>query len=225
MRIAAVAFDLDGLMFNTEDLYTEVGAELVGRRGHQLDPELVSQMMGRPSSVAFPMMIEWYGLSDTVEQLDRETSELFHGLLQDRLAAMPGLRELLAYLDQAQVPRAITTSSRRWFVDRLLSIVDLQTEFDFFLTAEDVANGKPHPEIYQTAATRFGVEPHRMMVLEDSENGCRAAVGAGACTVAVPSQFSRSHRFDGVTCIADTLHDEQIYRLLAEGRAQRVTLP
>ena len=212
--VRAVAFDLDGLMFNTEELYNEVGAELVGRRGHSIDLELLRRMMGRPSRVALGLMIEWYELSDSVEQLQRETDQVFQGLLHDRLEAMPGLVELLGELDRKRIPKAITTSSRRAYVETLLEIADLGTEFAFVLTAEDVEQGKPAPEIYTKAAAQFGVEPSRVMVLEDSEIGCRAAVSANAYTVAVPGAHSAEHEFPGVAFVADSLADRRIYERL-----------
>ena len=193
-QIEAVAFDLDGLMFNTEDIYNEVGAELMGRRGLQIDPQLLRQMMGRPSSVALPLMIKWYGLSETVEQLESETNTVFQHLLHHRLEPMPGLLELLSELDQRRIPKAITTSSRRPYVETVLELAQLETEFAFVLSAEDVTEGKPAPEIYAKAAQRFGVAPRALMVLEDSEIGCRAAVAAEAFTVAVPgSHLSLIH--------------------------------
>ena len=213
-RIAAVAFDLDGLMFNTEELYTEVGGEILGRRGKQVTRELLDQMMGRPSRVALQIMIDWHQLDATVEQLQAETDEVFTGLLHERLAPMPGLHDLLGTLETAKVPKAVTTSSRRPFVELVLNLSGLEGRFEFLLTAEDVRNGKPHPEIYRSAARRFAVEPGELMVLEDSENGCRAAVAAGAFTVAVPSEHSAKHDFSNVHLIAQSLADTSIYAAL-----------
>src|SRR3982750_4267763 len=82
----AVVFDLDGLMFNTEDLYQEVGAELLRRRGHSFTQELLDQMMGRPSRVALQCMIDMHRLDATVELLQAETDELFPDILRARLA-------------------------------------------------------------------------------------------------------------------------------------------
>jgi HAD superfamily hydrolase (TIGR01509 family) len=209
-RIQAVAFDLDGLMFNTEDLYLDVGTELMRRRGCQLDTRLLRQMMGRPSRVALRLMIEWYGLTDTVEQLEAETDTLFESLLRERLAPMPGLVELLAELDRLGLPKAITTSSRRSFVELVLQLASLSTEFEFVLSAEDVTHGKPHPEIYEQAARRFGVPAPALMVLEDSENGCQAAVASRAFTVAVPGHHSAEHAFEGVNLIVESLADPRI---------------
>ena len=74
--IRAVAFDLDGLMFNTEELYEKVGGIMLERRGKQICRELLNEMMGRPARVALQHMIDWYQLSDTVEQLQIETELL-----------------------------------------------------------------------------------------------------------------------------------------------------
>lgn len=213
-RIRAVTFDLDGLMFNTETLYEEVGAELLQRRGKKITRELLDQMMGRQSRVALQIMIDWHALDATIEQLQAETDEVFEEILEHRLAPMPGLLELLDWLESAKIPKAIATSSRRVFVDRVLSLSKMARRFHFVLTAEDVTCGKPAPEIYLTAAQRFGLPAAEMMVLEDSENGCRAAVAADAFVVAVPSEHSDQHDFSGVNLVADTLADRRIYQAI-----------
>ena len=212
--LRAVVFDLDGLMFNTEALYHDVGAELLRRRGHQLTQELLNQMMGRPSPIALRIMIDWHSLDATPEQLQRETDEIFHEILATRLAPMPGLERLLETLERADRPKAIATSSRRSFVANVLGRYGWELRFQFILTAEDVTHGKPHPEIYLTAADRLGVAPHQTLVLEDSQNGCRAAVAAGAYAVAVPGDHSRHHDFTGARHIANTLADPHIYAAL-----------
>lgn len=211
----AVVFDLDGLMFNTEDLYQHVGHELLRRRGRACEPELLDAMMGRPGNISLQIMIDWHSLDDTIEGLALESDEIFVDLLHDRLAPMPGLLELLAALEGASIPKAIATSSGRRFVTNVLSRFELEPRFDFILTAEDIVQGKPHPEIYQRAAARLQIEPHRMLVLEDSQNGCRAAVAAGAMTVAVPGGHSLRHDFTGAALRIDSLADPRLYELLA----------
>ena len=213
-RPKAVVFDLDGLMFNTEELYQHVGGEVLRRRGKLFDAELLDAMMGRPGSVALQLMIDWHQLVDTVEQLATESDEVFAGILGERLETMPGLLQLLDALERAAVPKAIATSSRRAFVTDVLSRFDLEPRFSFILTAEDVVQGKPFPEIYQRAAARFGLEPRETLVLEDSENGCRAAAAAGAFTVAVPGGHSRRHNFEVASLVVDSLADQRIYETL-----------
>jgi HAD superfamily hydrolase (TIGR01509 family) len=213
----AVVFDLDGLMFNTEELYQEVGATLLARRGYEFTPELLDQMMGRPSHVALQIMIDTHTLKATVEELLAETDEIFPEILRTRLAPMPGLVELLAALEAREIPKAIATSSRRSFVERVLDTFNYRPRFSPILTSEDITHGKPHPEIYLQAAERLNIPPTEMLVLEDSQNGCRAAVAAGAITVAVPGAHSRRHDFTGAALVAESLYDQRIYRLLDMG--------
>jgi HAD superfamily hydrolase (TIGR01509 family) len=214
-RIEAVAFDLDGLLVNTEELYQHVGTELLRRRGKAFEPDLLDAMMGRPQQVSLTIMIEWHGLADTVDTLAAETGEIFVSLLDTQLQTMPGALELLDLLDTRGIARGVATSSGPDFAHDVLSRMGIRDRFAFVLTSADVTHGKPHPEIYQTAARRLAVDPGAMLVLEDSQAGCKAAVAAGAVAVAVPGGHSRRHDFTGARFIADSLADPRIQALLA----------
>jgi HAD superfamily hydrolase (TIGR01509 family) len=213
-KLRAVVFDLDGLMFNTEELYQHVGGEILRRRGKEFGPDLLNKMMGRPPRVSLQMMIDHHGLTATIAELAAETEEVFETILDDRLAFMPGLAELLAALEAAGLPKAIATSSGPRFVQNVLARFELAPRFQFILTCEDIVDGKPHPEIYLKAAQRFGLSPAEILVLEDSQNGCRAAIAAGTYAVAVPGGHSHTHDFTGATLVADTLADPRIYAAL-----------
>jgi len=212
--LSAVVFDLDGLMFNTEELYQHVGSELLRRRGKVWTEELLHAMMGRPAWDALQRMIDAHRLDDTVAQLQAETEAMFPAILDQRLAPMPGLIDLLDDLRQAGLPVAIATSSGRAFLEDVLGRFNLADRFQFTLTAQDVAQGKPHPEIYRTAAQRLAVPSAQMMVLEDSQTGCTAAVAAGAFAVAVRAGHNRTHDFHGARLIADSLEDPRIREAL-----------
>ena len=201
-------------MFNTEELYADVGGEILRRRGKQVTQELLSAMMGLQGHVALQIMIDWHQLDTTAQQLQAESDEIFDSFLDERLKPLPGLLSLLETLEEQQIPKAITTSSRRRFVDRCLQIAELDGRFHFVLAAEDIRQGKPHPEIYSTAAQRFSVEAGAMLVLEDSQNGVRAAIDSGAFAVAVPGGHSREHDFSGARFVADNLADARIYQAL-----------
>lgn len=212
--IQAAVFDLDGLLVNTEELYQHVGSELLRRRGKTFGPDLLDAMMGRPPAVSLAIMIEWHGLADTVETLAAETGAIFAGLLDERLEPMPGAMDLVDTLAGRGLPRAVATSSGPAFAHDVLGRVGLLDRFAFVLTSADVVNGKPDPEIYLAAAARLGVDPAAMIVFEDSHNGCRAAVAAGAVVVAVPGGHSRRHDFTGARLVADSLADPRIAGLL-----------
>lgn len=212
--IRAVAFDMDGLMVNTEELYSEVGDILLQRRGRQFTKQLKSAMTGLPGPQAFAVMIEREGLSDRPEQLALESDEIFIDLLPSKLQTLPGLESLLEQLDARRLPRCIATSSPHHFAQRVLDIIRMRDRFDFVITAEDVSQGKPFPDIYLEAARRMGTAPQHMLVLEDSHHGSRAGLAAGACTVAVPGPHSHDHDFTGVHYRAHSLSDAGIQSLL-----------
>lgn len=213
-KIRAVVFDLDGLMFNTEELYQRVGSEMLRRRGKTLTADLLDAMMGRPNHISLQTMIDWHGLEATVPQLIAETDSLFPALLDAHLSPMPGVVDMLGALEKAGLPKAIATSSRRTFTLDLLGRFSFTHRFDHILTAEDVTQGKPHPEVYLLAASKLGVAPPEMLVFEDSQTGCTAAAAAGAVTVAVPGGHSRQQNFAMATLVADSIGDPRVYALL-----------
>lgn len=213
--IEAIAFDMDGLLVNTEDLYTEVGATLLQRRNRQFSKALKNAMTGLPGPQAFAVMIDWEGLDDTPEILAAESTEVFANLLPDRLRLLPGVIELLDHLDRLNLPRCVATSSSCQFANEVLEAVGVLSRIEFVITAADVAQGKPHPDIYLVAAERLRITPESMLVLEDSHHGTRAGVRSGACTIAVPGPHSEDHDFTGVHLRAQTLADPLIYALLS----------
>jgi HAD superfamily hydrolase (TIGR01509 family) len=213
--IKAVVFDFDGLMFNTEEIFNLSGKELLRRRGKEMTPAILSMMMGRRSAEAFPMMIEALGLTEDPAVLRAEERAIFYDMLWTHVAPMPGLFELLAHIESRGLPKGVATSSRRPYIESLLGHFQLMDRFPVTLTAEDVTQGKPHPEIYLTAASRIGVEPGEMLVLEDSEMGTRAAAAAGAVAVSVPHEHSRNHNFSTAYLVAEGLHDPRILQLIS----------
>lgn len=212
--LRAVVFDLDGLMFNTEDLYQEVGSTVLARRGCAFTAELLNEMMGRQSDKALQIMIDYHKLDETVEALAWESMEVMRGLLGTRLAPMPGLLDLLSALEQSKIPKAIATSSGREFLDAVLSQSGLAGRFAFTIAGSEIEHGKPAPDIYLLAAKNHDCQPQEVLVLEDSQIGCRAAVAAENYAVAVPSGHSQTHVFPGAKFVADTLDDTRIYRVL-----------
>jgi len=212
--LQAVVFDLDGLLVNSEDLYEEAGETVLRRRGKTYDAALREQMMGRPVVDAIQLMIDCHALPDPLEDLMCECREVLETLMANRLAPMPGVEALLSDLQRAQVPIAVATSGTGEYAHAVLSQLNLQHRFRFILTADDIRRGKPDPEVYLLAAERLALAPPQMMVLEDSANGCRAAVAAGAFTVAVPNHHTRDHNFLGARFIADTLADPRIRQAL-----------
>ena len=111
--LRAVTFDLDGLMFNTEEVFHLAGDELLKRRGHRMTRDLLSRMMGRRAQESFAMLVAELELLETVEVLLAESEMIFEAMLETQLAPMPGLFELLDELEARNLPKAVATSDRK----------------------------------------------------------------------------------------------------------------
>ena len=214
VNIAAVVFDMDGLMLNTEDVFELAGCELLLRRGMEMTDAIRHRMIGRRPAEAFTALKEMTGLTEPIADLMDETRSLFAEHAEEHLACMPGLHDVLSRIDSAGLPRAVATSSPRNYMEALLGRLDLLDSFQFTLTAEDVTHGKPNPEVYLAAAARLQIEPASMLVLEDSEAGTRAAAEAGAFAVAVPNQHTAFGDFSMASMVVDSLEDHRLHTLL-----------
>lgn len=170
--------------------------------------------MGRPPRYCFETFIRWHSLDDAWEDLLDESEEIFIGLLDDGVTSMPGLVQLLDALETAGIPKAICTSSTRNVLTAVLAPFEMESRFQFTLTAADISEGKPHPEVYLKAADRFGVESSEMLVLEDSQTGCKSAAAAGSFAVAVPGGLSLDHDFSFASLVIESLEDGRLYEAL-----------
>jgi len=215
-QIRAVAFDMDGLMFDTESLYSDVGRELMRRRGFDYPDDLCHAVMGTPPETSFTTMIDWFSLSDTWEELQDESDAVFLELVKGGFSMMPGLPELLAEIERLGLPKAVCTSSAPKLAGPVLACHNMAPRFDFVLTAADVVQGKPNPEIYLKAAARFGIEPAEMMVLEDSVLGTEAALAAGALTFTVLAEHNISRSFPKETRLVNRLDAPRVLAALDE---------
>lgn len=216
---AAIVLDMDGLMFNTEDLYDITSRVVLGRRGREFTLELKRRLMGRPAAVAFATMREFCQLDDPIEVLQRESDEVWLELLPRHIEKLPGLDWLLETADSHDIPLAVATSSDLRLARIAIGQFDLWDRFRVVLTGDQVVNGKPHPEIYLSVAERLGVASEQMLVFEDSLIGSRAAVSSGAWTVAVPGVHNHDQDYSHVHCVVPSLDAREIRSLVSQWRS------
>lgn len=214
--ILAVAFDMDGLIFDTEVLFHRVAVELLEARGKAFTPEMMSAMIGRPAAVAGPALVRLAGLEEAPEQLMAEARSRFEALVDSAVHPMPGLFALLSALERRGIPRAVATSTRRGEALRLLGQHHLIEHFAFVIGGDEVSRGKPDPEIYRTAAIRLGVEPRSLLVLEDSPAGVASARASGAFVVGIPHDHSPAVGLSAAHRLATRLDDPWLLGLFGE---------
>jgi HAD superfamily hydrolase (TIGR01509 family) len=216
--IRAVVFDLDGLMFDTEALFFRVASEMLRARGKVFTVDIMRAMIGRQPAVSGRAFQTMAGLDEEPEALMSEAKGRFEALLDTAVQPMPGLIFLLDHLRALGLPMAVGTSSGRAYADRLLRGHGLLDRFAFVLCREDVTLHKPDPEIYRTAATRFGLEPAEVLVLEDTPTGLLAAKAAGTFAVGVPHDHSPESDLAGADMVVRSLDDPALLARIALGR-------
>ena len=212
--IRAVVFDLDGLMFDTEDLFFRVASEALAERGKSFTPDIMKQFIGRRADEVVQLWQTLAGVEDPVEDFLEDVRRRFYDVVDTVVHPMPGLFVLLDRLHRLALPAAVATSSRHSYADRLLVRHGLRDRFDFVLASEDVTRGKPDPEIYRLAATRFSVPAPTMLVLEDSAAGIAAAKGAGAVAVGVPHEHSPEEGLRAADVLITRLDDPTLLQLI-----------
>lgn len=189
---AAVLWDMDGLLVDTEPLWTIAETELAQRLGGRWDDNVKAAVVGTRLDVAVPSILRWFGADPTPLAVAEVSSWLLARmvkLFEEPLAVRPGVSDLLATVASAGVPQALVSSSYRVLVDAVLAHAPRLgwAPFALSLAGDEVARGKPDPEPYLTAAARLGVDPAHCVVLEDSPSGVASGEAAGCAAVAVPS--------------------------------------
>ena len=210
----AVAFDMDGLMFDTEAVYWKAASALLGRRGFEYTQKIFDEVMGRPPEFCFRHFIDIFSLPEDWRTLQNESEDLFIDFLQEGYSTTPGLLELLDELERREIPKSVCTSSAPRVVREVLKKDRLAERFDFIITSEDVVRGKPDPEIYRKAAQKFGVEPERMLTLEDSSAGCASANAAGSPCCMLRASHNFNADFSGAVCVVERLDAPEILAFL-----------
>jgi HAD superfamily hydrolase (TIGR01509 family) len=179
-----VLFDLDGVIVDSREHH--LGAWEAWARVHapHAPPGYFHQSFGLRNDAIIGGLIEGLTPAD-LQRLAARKEALFRERARGSLEALPGVFELLAFLDEQRVPSAVVTSTPRANLELVLEAVGLSGRFAALVAEEDAARGKPDPEGFLVAARRLGVAPERCVVIEDAPAGVRAAKAGGMRAVGV----------------------------------------
>ena len=184
----AVVFDNDGLLLDTESVWTRAEEDLFERRGTAFTPADKRVLVGTSAEIAGGVLEERLGEPGRAAALIEELNELVVAELEHGVEAMIGARDLLGVLRRRGTPIGLVSNSPLAFVLRSLELVGFADHFDVVLSAHEVAAPKPAPDPYLEACRRLGVEPGpNVVALEDSPTGVAAARAAGLTVIGVPS--------------------------------------
>jgi HAD superfamily hydrolase (TIGR01509 family) len=184
--IEAVVFDLDGVLIQTEEIWDEVRARLARDRGGRYGPEEQRAMMGMSSPEWSRYMHERVGLPESPDEIAAEVVERMAARYREELPLIDGAVEAVERL-AARWPLGVASSSNRPLIDLVLELSGLAQLFRATVSSEEVARGKPAPDVYLEACRRLEVEPPRAAAVEDSHAGIGSAKAAGVRVIAIPN--------------------------------------
>ena len=184
---AAVIFDLDGVLIETEELWDEVRETFVRERGGRYDAAAQRAMMGMSSLEWSRYIHDELGVADSPTDISAEVVRRMQLRYRERLPLIAGAEDAVARLASAW-PLGLASSSNRPLIDAALELAGLARFFAATVSSEEVARGKPSPDVYVEAARRLGVEPAHCVAVEDSHSGIRSARAAGMRVIAIPNR-------------------------------------
>jgi HAD superfamily hydrolase (TIGR01509 family) len=207
-RPHAVIFDMDGLMLDTEPLAARAWTEAARTVGVDFDDAVTLRLVGRTFTDCRTLIAEHHGAAYPVDALMRAWHDAYDAIIErDGLVLKPGLIELLDWLEAERVPKAVATSTRRARACAKLQKTALLPRFAALVGGDEVAQGKPAPDIFLAAATRLGQRPADCLVLEDSAPGYEAARRAGMAAIVVPDLHANPCADDASAMVMRTLHE------------------
>jgi len=185
--IQAVVLDMDGLMLDTEPIYKLSWQRTCEEFGFQLTDAEYEPYIGRPTPDCEIELADHFGPSFPIEEFKTRWPLLWKAMAEQHgIAWRPGLERLLDLLESRDIPRAVATSSDAEYTDFTLRRAGLNGRFRMVVTRDQVARGKPAPDLYIEAARRLQQNPAHCLALEDSDAGALSATTAGMRVICIP---------------------------------------
>lgn len=213
----AVIFDIDGTLVDNMHLHAEAFGVFAERHGlPPLTNEDRARLDGRRNSEIFPILFNRDVPREEWTAYEHEKESLYRELSRGRLSPLSGLHDLIERLKVERIPMALATSAPKANVVHTLAELELAAEFPVIVRGDEVARGKPAPDVFIEAARRLGVDAKDCLVFEDAPMGIEAAQAAGMRVVALTTSFNEAH-FRSLAPPPDAICDHFETFLLAAG--------
>jgi HAD superfamily hydrolase (TIGR01509 family) len=203
----AVIFDLDGVLWDGEPLYHEAFNQILKPYGHHVSDDDYDHIIGLAVEAAWDWVRRRFDLNIPPADFLRLYNEAVLRLLQRPVEPLPGVRPLIGELRHRGVPIAVASTSLRAWVNATLRGLDLEGAFNAVVSASEVANGKPAPDLFLAAAERLDVPPDRCLVVEDTGPGIAAAKAAGMFAVQLRAASTALPPLPDADLVLDSLAD------------------
>ena len=209
MRIKGAIFDMDGTMFDSEQLSVLGWTKASEEMGFEIPMDFMLSCMGLPANVIAQMFVERYGKDFDYQNFrDRKITHMTAVIERDGVPVKPGLFELLDHLHAKQIPCAVATSTSEERAMYMLNTAGVKGYFQAIICGDMIENGKPAPDIYLKAAEALALDPADCMALEDSRNGIISASRAGMKAVLIPDMIPADDEMRAAAyAMVESLHD------------------
>jgi len=206
--IRAIIFDMDGLMIDSEPFHYEAYKRVFDSFGKEFTQEENNKRYVGISDldIAKDMMARFY-LPISPEELVRRKQAQYQTILQNQITPQPGLRELLEKLHLHGYKKAIASSAHTAEIETVINTLHISAFIASYCSAEEVARGKPSPDVFLLAAEKLNIKPSECLVLEDSLSGVESAIAAKMACYAIPSMETRNTDFSKANKILSSLED------------------
>lgn len=201
----ALVFDWDGVIINSESFHRRSWEMLMEEASLKMPPGAFEASFGMRNEQIIPHVFKWASPDDgeRIQALGDRKEALYRKIVRDEgIAPLPGVLDLLESLTAHGVPAAVGSSTPRANIDAVMEVIGVTGMFQEVVAAGDVRQGKPHPEVFLTAASRLGFAPARCVVVEDAHVGIEAAKAGGFAVLAVAT----THPMDSLRD-ADAVHE------------------
>lgn len=191
MKFKGAIFDMDGLLFDTEQVYQDTWHEIAAERGITLGEGFLEAVSGTNGSRMCQVIVDFYHVSDGTEIM-LECLKRVRQKLASYVPVKKGAPEILSSFQKAGIRMAVASSSSLEQIRANLHTAGMEDYFDTLVSGSEVAHGKPAPDIFLYAAERLGLKPEECFVFEDSENGIRSGHAAGCAAIMIPDLIAPS---------------------------------
>ncbi len=191
MSIEAVIFDMDGVLVASEPYICEAAIKMFAEKGYTVQPEDFVPFIGTGENRFLGGVAEKYGIPLDIEADKQRTYEIYGDVIKNKIAPLPGVLAFLSTCRAKGLKMAIATSADTIKLEQNMKELNIPLEtFDAWVTGNDIAHKKPHPEVFLAAAQKIEVSPENCLVVEDAVNGVQAAKAAGSKCLALTTSFS-----------------------------------
>jgi len=213
--VRAVIFDMDGVISDTQSIYSQIDSDLLAAEGIDIDPaDVTARFAGVKSALMFQTILWENGKGGDFNAMADEKRQRYKEILERGVRSIPGSLELIDSLKSSGFQIAVGSASQLPLIDFILDSLKIRSKFDAIASTEEVGKGKPAPDVFLLAAKRIGVSPEDCVVIEDGLAGMIGAKRAGMkCIALVPEGSNADYPVDIIVHSLKDLTIEKIKKL------------